>query len=107
MKKNGLLQTFFYDFLKIKVTNYVCRNEKGYIGNTWRHVFFYQKGHGAQKKGHGAVPYYFSLDKTLIMYKCISQIVLKTFLKISLIIKESPEEIWIKLPIVLKISKSS
>jgi hypothetical protein len=23
MKKNGLLQTFFYDFLKIKVTNWV------------------------------------------------------------------------------------
>jgi hypothetical protein len=28
--------------------------------------FFYQKGHGAQKKGHGAAPFYFSLDKTLI-----------------------------------------
>jgi hypothetical protein len=55
--------------------------------------FFYQKG-------HGAAPFYFSLDKTLIMYKCISQIVLK-------IIKESPEEIFIKLAIILKISKSS
>jgi hypothetical protein len=27
--------------------------------------FFYQKGHGTQKKGHGATPFYFSLDKTL------------------------------------------
>jgi len=27
--------------------------------------FFYQKGHGAQKKGHGAMPFYFSLDKIL------------------------------------------
>jgi hypothetical protein len=37
--------------------------------------FFYQKGHGAQKngygimkKGHGAVPFYFSLGKTLILF---------------------------------------
>ena len=37
----------------------------------------------------------------------ISQIVLKNFLKYSLIIKECPEEILIKLAIVLKISKSS
>jgi hypothetical protein len=37
----------------------------------------------------------------------ISQIVLKNFIKISLIIKECPEEILIKLAIVLKISKSS
>ena len=36
----------------------VWRNEKGHIDNTWRHVFFY-------KKGHGAAPFYFSLDKTL------------------------------------------
>jgi hypothetical protein len=36
----------------------------------------------------------------------ISQIVLKNFIKISLIIKEFPEEILIKLAIVLKISKS-
>jgi len=36
----------------------VWRNEKGHIGNTWRHVFFYQKG-------HGTVPFYFYLDKTL------------------------------------------
>jgi hypothetical protein len=35
-----------------------------------------------------------------------SQIVLKNFIKISLIIKEFPEEILIKLAIVLKISKS-
>jgi hypothetical protein len=28
--------------------------------------FFYQKGHGAQKKGHGTAPFYFSLDKTLL-----------------------------------------
>jgi len=37
----------------------------------------------------------------------ISQIVLKKFVKISLIIKECPEEILIKLAIVLKILKSS
>jgi hypothetical protein len=36
----------------------VWRNEKGHIGNTWRNGFFYQKG-------HGAAPFYFSLDKTL------------------------------------------
>jgi hypothetical protein len=35
----------------------------------------------------------------------ISQIVLRNFIKISLIIKECPEEILIKLAIVLKISK--
>jgi hypothetical protein len=35
-------------------------------------LFFYQKGHGAQKKehgimkkGHGVAPFYFALDKTL------------------------------------------
>ena len=39
----------------------VWRNEKGHIGNTWRHGFFYQKG-------HGTVPFYFSLDKTLWMW---------------------------------------
>ena len=37
----------------------------------------------------------------------ISQIVLKNFMKINIIIKECPEEILIKLAIVLKISKSS
>ena len=37
----------------------------------------------------------------------ISQIVLKNFIKISLIIKECPEEIMRKLAIVLKISMSS
>ena len=37
----------------------------------------------------------------------ISQIVLKNFIKIHLIIKECPGEILIKLTIVLKISKSS
>jgi hypothetical protein len=37
----------------------------------------------------------------------ISQIVLKNFIKISLIIKECAEGILIKLAIVLKISKSS
>ena len=37
----------------------------------------------------------------------ISQTVLKNFINISLIIKECPEEILIKLAIVLKISKSS
>jgi len=37
----------------------------------------------------------------------ISQIVLNNFIKISLIIKECPERIFIKLTIVMKISKSS
>jgi hypothetical protein len=37
----------------------------------------------------------------------ISKIVLKNFIKISLIIKECPDEILMKLAIVLKISKSS
>jgi hypothetical protein len=37
----------------------------------------------------------------------ISRIVLKNFIKNSLIIKECPEEILIKLAIVLKISRSS
>jgi hypothetical protein len=37
----------------------------------------------------------------------ISQTVLKIFINISLIIKECPEEILIKLAIVVKISKSS
>jgi hypothetical protein len=31
--------------------------------------FFYQKGRGAQKKKHGAAPFYFSLDKTLVMVR--------------------------------------
>ena len=52
------------------------RNEKGHIGNTWRHIFFYQKGHGIIKKGHGAALFYFSLDKTLknvtIFFFCFS-----------------------------------
>jgi hypothetical protein len=37
----------------------------------------------------------------------ISQIVLKNFIKINLIIKDCPEEILIKLAIFLKISKFS
>jgi hypothetical protein len=37
----------------------------------------------------------------------ISQIVVKNFIKINIIIKECPEESLIKLAIVLKISKSS
>jgi hypothetical protein len=37
----------------------------------------------------------------------ISQIVMKNFININLIIKESPEEILIKLEIVMKISKFS
>jgi hypothetical protein len=41
------------------------------------------------------------------IYPPISQIVLKSFIKISLIIKECPEKILRKLAIVLKISKSS
>ena len=40
-------------------------------------------------------------------YTPISQIVLKNFIKISLIIKECTEEIWLKQAIVLKILKSS
>ena len=36
----------------------VWRNEKGHIGNTWHHVFFFYQ------KRHGAAPFYFSLDKT-------------------------------------------
>ena len=47
MKKNGLLQTFFYDFLKIQVT-----------GNT---NGAYYRG----QKGHGTAPCYFALDLTL------------------------------------------
>jgi hypothetical protein len=59
MKKNGLLQTFFYDFLKIQVTNYGTFEEMK-KGTSAIHgaTFFYQKG-------HGAAPFYFSLDKTL------------------------------------------
>jgi len=37
----------------------------------------------------------------------ISQIKIKNFTKICLIIKKCPEDVLIKLPIVLKISKSS
>jgi hypothetical protein len=79
MEKNGLLQTFFYDFLKIQVTNYRSFEEmkKGTSAIHGTTFFFYQKGHGAQKKGHGvmkkghgAAPFYFSLDKTLITYEC-------------------------------------
>ena len=79
MEKNGLLQTFFYDFLKIQVTNYRSFEEmkKGTSAIHGATFFFYQKGHGAQKKGHGvmkkghgAAPFYFSLDKTLITYEC-------------------------------------
>ena len=69
MKKNGLLQTFFYDFLKIQMTNYGSFEEmkKGTSAIHGATFFFYQKGHGAQKKGHGAAPFYFSLDKTLCL----------------------------------------
>ena len=62
MKKNGLLQTFFYDFLKIQVTNYgsfedMKKDTSAKHGTT---VFFFIK------RGMGAAPFYFSLDKTLI-----------------------------------------
>jgi hypothetical protein len=42
-----------------------------------------------------------------IAHLAISQIVMKNFIKFCLIIKECPEEILMKLAIVLKISKSS
>ena len=60
MNKNGLLQTFFYDFLKIQVTNYGSFEEmkKGTSAIHGATFFFYQKG-------HGVAPFYFSLDKTL------------------------------------------
>jgi hypothetical protein len=64
---NPFLRFFENSSDKLRI---VWRNEKGHIGNTWRHVLFYQKGHGAQKKGHGAVPFYFSLDKTLFTVNC-------------------------------------
>jgi hypothetical protein len=46
MKKNGLLQTFFYDFLKIQVTNYgsfedMKKDTSAKHGTT---VFFLSKG---------------------------------------------------------------
>jgi hypothetical protein len=45
---------------------------------------------------------------SLDVFPPISQIVLKNFIKICLIIYiECPEEIWLNLEIVLKISKSS
>jgi hypothetical protein len=54
MKKNGLLQTFFYNFLKIQVTNYGSFEEmkKGTLAIHGTTFFFYQKG-------HGATPFYF------------------------------------------------
>ena len=62
MKKNGLLQTFFYDFLKIQLTNYGSFEEmkKDTSAIHGAMFFFYQKG-------HGTVPFYFSLDKTLVV----------------------------------------
>ena len=66
--KNGLLhvQTFFYDFLKIQVTDYGSFEEvkKGTSAIHGATFFFYQKG-------HGVAPFYFSLDKTLIKGRCI------------------------------------
>jgi hypothetical protein len=63
---------FFFSFCRQSSFFYIFTMASRHIGNTWRHVFFYQKGHGAQKKGHGvmkkghgAMPFYFSLDKTL------------------------------------------
>jgi hypothetical protein len=53
--------------LKIQVTNYGSFEEmkKGTSAIHGATFFFNQKGHGGQKKGHGAAPFYFSLDKTL------------------------------------------
>jgi hypothetical protein len=76
MKKNGLLQTFFYDFLQIQVSNYGSFEEiKKGTSAIYGATFYYQKGHGAQKKGHGvmkkrhgAAPFCFSLDKTLFIF---------------------------------------
>jgi hypothetical protein len=49
--------------LKIQVTNYGSFEEmkKGTSAIHGTTVFFYQKGHGVMKKGHGATPFYFSL----------------------------------------------
>jgi hypothetical protein len=46
MKKNGLLQTFFYDFLKIQVTNYGSFEEmkKGTLAIHGTAFFFLSKG---------------------------------------------------------------
>jgi hypothetical protein len=46
MNKNGLLQTFFYDFLKIQVTNYGSFEEmkKGTSAIHGATVFFLSKG---------------------------------------------------------------
>ena len=66
MKKNGLLQTFVYVFWKFnwQITDRLKkwkREHRQYMAPR----FFYQKGHGIMKKGKGAAPFYFSLDKTL------------------------------------------
>ena len=55
---------FFYDFLKIQLTNYGSFEEmkKGTSAIHGATFFFYQKG-------HGAAPFYFSLDKTLPTFK--------------------------------------
>ena len=60
---------FFYDFLKIQVTSYgsfeeMKKGTSAIHGATF--FFFYQKGHCVMKKRHGAAPFYFTLDKTLI-----------------------------------------
>ena len=69
MKKNGLLQTFFYDFLQIQVSNYGSFEEiKKGTSAIYGATFYYQKGHGVMKKGHGAAPFCFSLDKTLHVF---------------------------------------
>jgi hypothetical protein len=52
MKKNGLLQTYFYDFLKIQVTNYGSFEEMK-KGTSAIHgaTFFLSKGAWRHEKG--------------------------------------------------------
>jgi hypothetical protein len=53
MKKNGLLQTFFYDFLKIQVTNYGSFEEmkKGTSAIPGATFFFIKRGMASWKRG--------------------------------------------------------
>jgi hypothetical protein len=53
MKKNGLLQTFFYDFSKIQVTNYGSFEEmkKGTSAIHGTTFFFIKRGMALRKRG--------------------------------------------------------
>jgi hypothetical protein len=53
MKKNGLLQTFFYDFLKIQMTNYGSFEEmkKGTSAIHGATFFFIKRGMALRKRG--------------------------------------------------------